>query len=329
MSPLEFTLPLTLSFLLCLGLTKFLIKYYNRHNRFVIDYHKPNNPKVAFPGGISLIASLCLSNFFLYLFTKDIRILAILLVTLIAGIVGIIDDFYILGGKVKPALTILASIPILLFSTYDIYLQFPLFGSTRLSIIYPLLIIISIPVTSNVVNSIDVFNGVLSSFMILASLPLLIALMLKAQFILVTSALILILSCFAFFIYHRYPSKIFPGDSGALALGASFGALAIVGDVEFVGLVALLPAIINSFFFLTSVKDFLEHRQLKKKPVRLNIDYELEALEDRDAPLSLVRMIVAEKPLKEKDIVKRILIISAYSSALAIVTAIIMYTKWV
>ena len=33
----------------------------------------------------------------------------------------------------------------------------------------------------------------------------------------------------AFYKYHKVPSKIFPGDSGALTLGAMYGAIAIVG----------------------------------------------------------------------------------------------------
>ena len=33
----------------------------------------------------------------------------------------------------------------------------------------------------------------------------------------------------AFYKYHKFPSKIFPGDSGALTLGAMYGAIAIVG----------------------------------------------------------------------------------------------------
>jgi len=316
------------SFILCLVLTRCLIYLYTKHNKFVIDYHKPNQTKVPFPGGVSIIASLSLSNFLLFLLTYEKGYLALTFVTLIAGSVGLLDDFIILGGKVKPILTALASLPILLLSTYDYHLKFPLFGSTRLSLIYPILIIIGIAITSNTVNSLDVLNGVVSSFIILASLPLLIALILKENLSIVLSTLILTFTSLAFFIYHRYPSRIFPGDSGTLSLGAYYGALTIIGGVEFVGVIALFPAIMNSFFFLSSVKDFLEHRRLKKRPVRLNSNYELEALEDKDAPLSLVRMIVAERPLKEKEIIKRIFIISAYSASLATITAIIMYGRW-
>lgn len=44
----------------------------------------------------------------------------------------------------------------------------------------------------------------------------------------------------AFYIYHKIPSKIFPGDSGALTLGAFYGTIAIVGGVEIIAAVSFV-----------------------------------------------------------------------------------------
>ena len=79
------------------------------------------------------------------------------------------------------------------------------------------------------------------------------------------ASLSLVFVSLAFYKYHKFPSKIFPGDSGALTLGAMYGAIAIVGEVEVIAAIALGPAIINSFLFLSSMKRIVEHRENKIK----------------------------------------------------------------
>lgn len=104
----------------------------------------------------------------------------------------------------------------------------------------------------------------------------------------------------AFYAYHRYPSRIFPGDSGALALGAAYGALAIIGQAEIVGIVALLPAIFNTFFYLFSVRGFLEHSKVKERPVEVKEGL-LYSSKDAKAPLTLLRLILVEGPMSERE----------------------------
>ncbi len=128
----------------------------------------------------------------------------------------------------------------------------------------------------------------------------------------------------AFYKYHKVPSKIFPGDSGALTLGAMYGAIAIMGDVEIVAAVALLPAIINSFLFLSSVKKIVEHRQIKGKPVDHTEDFKLKATDDKNAPVTLVRLILASGPLSERQVGYTIFRLAIFSGILAIITAFLM-----
>jgi len=103
-------------------------------------------------------------------------------------------------------------------------------------------------ITGNTVNSIDVANGIASGFMVIASLSLSIALFILQNYAIAIASLPLIFVSLAFYKYHKIPSKIFPGDSGALTLGVMYGAIAIVGQVEVIAAIALLPAILNSFF---------------------------------------------------------------------------------
>ncbi len=308
-------------------LTRFLIKVLRRRGWLVEDAHKPNRPLIPRPAGPALIISILIGEAILYYFTYDVRVAALSSALLIAGLIGLVDDAKRLKGYYKPLLLIFASLPILLLGTYVPQPIFPIYGkSVRLFVIYPLLVLAALPVTANTINAIDVFNGVVSSFVLIATIPLLVAFTLQGDWIMLIAALPLLTSTAVFyFFFHRYPSKIFPGDSGTLALGALYGALAICGRAEVVGVVALLPAILNSFFFLSSVKKIVEHREVKERPAKILEDFRLAASPSREAPITLTRMILAKGPLSEVEVARAITILATIAAALAIITAFLTW----
>ena len=312
-------------FIVIIILTPLLIKTLSKRGNLVHDYHKPNKPLVPAPGGPAIFISLILGESIVYLLTGANGALALILVTTIAGVIGILDDVYTLSGVLKPTLLIIASFPILILGTYDFHMEFPLFGEVRLSIIYPILVLLAIPVTANTVNTIDVLNGAVSGFITISSIPLILALAFKGSIDTLLMALPLLSVALGFFIFHRFPSKIFPGDSGSLSLGAIYGAIAIVGGIEIIGIVALLPAILNSFFFLSSVKRLVEGRTIKLRPTNVLSENRLEASRNGSAPITLVRLILADGPLVEKEVVQNILKMAVFSSFLAIVTAVLTW----
>ncbi|MGI0019987.1 MAG: UDP-N-acetylglucosamine-1-phosphate transferase, partial [Nitrososphaera sp.] len=170
-----------------------------------------------------------------------------------------------------------------------------------------------------------VLNGVASGFVIIAMVPLLAAVAIFGSMDIFLAGLPLLLAAVGFYKYHRYPSRIFPGDSGTLLLGTMYGALAVAGRAEIIGIVALLPAVVNSFLFLSSVKRIVEHRQVKARPVTLLDDYRLAASKDAGAPATLVRLIVADGPLGEKEVGHRILRLAIISALMAFATIAIQY----
>jgi UDP-N-acetylglucosamine--dolichyl-phosphate N-acetylglucosaminephosphotransferase len=307
-------------------LTKILIKVLRRFGWLVEDAHKPNRPLIPRPAGPALMVSILVGEAILYYSTHDVRIVALSFTLIIAGLIGLVDDVKRLKGYYKPLLLIFASLPILVLGAYVPQPIFPIYGkSVRLFIVYPLLVLAAIPVTANTINTIDVFNGVVSSFVFIASLPLLAAFALQGDWIMFIATLPLIVSTAVFYLFHRYPSKIFPGDSGTLALGALYGALAICGRAEVVGVIALLPAILNSFFFLSSVRKIIEHREVKERPVKLLQDFKLEASKSREAPVTLTRMILADGPLGEIEVARAITILTIIAALLAFATALLTW----
>ena len=280
---------------------------------------------VARPGGPSLIVGILISGIVLYAFFPKMEIIAILITTSLAFFVGLVDDKKTMGGWFKPLALAATAIPILLLGAYDSDLSFPLFGDVKIPLLYLGVVVIMISITGNTINSIDVLNGVASGFMVIAGSTLTISLIILQNYEVAIASLMLVFVSLAFYKYHKFPSKIFPGDSGALTLGAMYGAIAIVGQVEVVAAIALGPAIINSFLFLSSMKRIVEHREIKAKPVSLTEDFKLKATSDKDASVTLVRLILAGgRPLTEKEIGYVIFRLTIFSGILAIITAFMM-----
>ncbi|WP_299293376.1 glycosyltransferase 4 family protein [Nitrosopumilus sp.] len=314
-------------FVVVLVMTPPLIKFLAKRNMAVKDMNKKENVMVVRPGGISIIAGIIVSEIILYAFLQLNEILAILITTTAAFAIGYVDDRKVMGGWFKPATLAIAAIPIILLGAYDTDLAFPLFGEVQIPALYLALIVLMIPITGNTINSIDVLNGVASGFMVIASFTLTICLIIVQNYEIAVASLPLGFVSLAFYKYHKVPSKIFPGDSGALALGAMYGVIAIVGGVEIIAAVALLPAVINSFLFLSSVKRIVEHREIKGKPVEHTEDFKLKATTDETAPITLVRLILAGGPLSEKQVGFAIFKLAIFSGILAIITAFMMEIK--
>ncbi|HJT09737.1 MAG TPA: UDP-N-acetylglucosamine-1-phosphate transferase, partial [Candidatus Nitrosotalea sp.] len=67
--------------------------------------------------------------------------------------------------------------------------------------------------------------------------------------------------------------------------------------------------------------------QLKSNPVEHTEDFKLKATADKDAPVTLVRLIVANRPMTEKEVGFTIFKLALFSAALAIITAFMMDVK--
>ncbi len=309
------------AFLTVYLMTPPLIKYLHKNNLAVRDIHKKGEVMVVRPGGPSIIAGIIASEIVLYAFLQMNEILAIMITSFLAFLVGYVDDRKTMGGWFKPIGLVIAALPIIFLGAYDSDLAFPLFGEVQIPILYLAIIIFMIVITGNTVNSIDVANGIASGFMIIASFTLSAALLILQNYEIAIASLPLGFISLAFYKYHKIPSKIFPGDSGALTLGAMYGSIAIVGQVEVIAAVALLPAVLNSFLFLASVKKIVDHRELNEKPVELTDDFKLKATNNKRARISLVRLIVANTPLSEKEVGNVIFKLALFSAGLAIITA--------
>jgi UDP-N-acetylmuramyl pentapeptide phosphotransferase/UDP-N-acetylglucosamine-1-phosphate transferase len=297
--------------------------------KVVPDAHKPEKPPVPRPAGPIIMISIAAAEIVLFILTMNVAVFAILITTAIAFFVGYIDDNLVMPGWFKPVALLAAAIPLVLLDVYagEVYgdsLNL-VFGSAYIPLLYIPLILVIIPITGNTINSIDVLNGVASGFLIIAIVPLLVSIAIFGSREVLLAALPLLFATVAFYRYHKFPSRIFPGDSGTLLLGAMYGAVAIAGSSEIIGVIALLPAVMNSFLFLASVKRIVEHREVKARPTTLTNDFKIAATNDSSAPATLVRLIVVDRPLGEREIGYQIFKLALFTSLLAFISIVIQY----
>jgi UDP-GlcNAc:undecaprenyl-phosphate/decaprenyl-phosphate GlcNAc-1-phosphate transferase len=318
-----------ISFFGVLFLTPATIRSLTAKHKVVADAHKPEKPQVPRPAGPVIMISIAAAEIVLFILTMNIAVLAILLTTAIAFLVGYIDDIRVMPGWFKPVALLAAAIPMVVLDIYvgEVYGESLnlIFGRAYIPLLYIPLIFVIIPITGNTINSIDVLNGVASGFLIIASIPLLASIAIFGSYEVFLAALPMLFASIAFYRYHKFPSRIFPGDSGTLLLGTMYGAVAIAGSSEIIGVIALLPAVMNSFLFLASVKRIVEHREVKARPTILTHDFKLAASTDSKAPATLVRLIVVDRPLGEREIGYQIFKLAIFTALLAFASIAIQY----
>ena len=242
-----------LGFLITLFTLPYWIKRAREHHLVGLDVHKLDGREVAELGGLVVVFSIIiaiLSNIAFKVFIYEVKaniifLLAAGLSILIAMVIGLVDD--ILGWKIglrqyqKVILSFLIPLPVMVINAGVSKISIPFFGIVDLGLIYPLLIIpLIIVFCSNSFNMIAGFNGLETGMGILTISTLgylsWYADQTNAGFIAVCTLSALI----AFFLFNKFPSKVFPGDTFTYSIGTIIAIIAIYGNIEKFALIILL-----------------------------------------------------------------------------------------
>ena len=144
-------------------ITRVIVKMFPSWGIVGVDVHKPGKPSIPEMGGTALLVGIsCFVVVTILLDALTYELLAIFLTMMIAGAIGIADDVFKLNKRVKPALCMLAGLPIVLMDTYPKNLVLPFSISFHVPTLYALLVPIALAVTTNSINMFDVMNGVAS-----------------------------------------------------------------------------------------------------------------------------------------------------------------------
>ena len=299
------------------------IKVMPRLGRVGVDVHKPCPVSVAESVGVSMLLSMIIASTPLYILGFPREALAFSLSILVAGLVGLVDDFLVLRAWMKIALGTLPAVPILALGAYVSKPLIPLDDFARLTIVYPLALPIVYTVSTNAFNMYDTHNGV----MLIAASLMLVAMVvggymqythgLQESLLAVILGLIVLGACIGMLYYNMYPARAFNGDVGSFTVGAAIASVAIIGRVEAIALIAGLPVALNGFLKITSI-GFKERRSFRR-PVELE-GWLVKPRISKDSPLSIVVLVTSRTPLSEPEIVVVLTWLVWLSSTLSLIT---------
>lgn len=206
-------------------------------------------------GGVLIIGSLLLYSF-LFLPLGDVRVQCVLLVTVVTGFLGFLDDCAKIkkhnsdgvNGWFKIGLQTLAATVCAIylytcesnmFMSRPGLIMVPFYGFVDIGWLVIPLAILTVIATSNAVNLTDGLDGLASGCMIPASLFFALFAFLgitawqdPGLVTMVAFSLAIISSCLGFLWYNCHPAKVFMGDTGSLALGGALGGLAVCTRME-------------------------------------------------------------------------------------------------
>ena len=236
-------------------------------------------------GGMIILLSILIPAL-LWMKMDSVYTWMIILVTLILGIVGFIDDYikvvkkdksglsgrFKLAGQITVGLALgtvlyfwpdfqefntLSTVPFL----KNVNINYAIFGEALGWLIYIPLVVFVITATSNATNLTDGLDGLASGTSAIAGLILgifayvsgnvnyseyLSIMYLPGSGELTIFCSALVGGCMGFLWYNTHPASVFMGDTGSLALGGAFGAIALMIHKEL-----LLPIVCGIFFFET------------------------------------------------------------------------------
>ncbi|MFA6023181.1 MAG: glycosyltransferase 4 family protein [Candidatus Pacearchaeota archaeon] len=222
------------------------------------DMHKNNDEKVAEAGGIGVILGfllgvliyIAIKTFYFQDSNNLVEIFALLCTILLISFVGMIDD--ILGWKIglgkrtRILFVLFASIPLMVINAGYPEISLPFFGVINFGIFYALIIIpLGMIGASTTFNFLAGYNGLEASQGILILSALAIVSEITGSSWLSLIALCMVASLIAFWIYNKYPSKVFPGDVLTYSVGGMIAIMAILGNYEMFAVFIFIPYIIE------------------------------------------------------------------------------------
>lgn len=228
-----------------------------------IDINKEHKYEVAEMGGIAIVLGLIMgmmvivgSFTFNFLAIKINFVLAALLSILILSIIGIIDDLLDVPQVVKAFLPLVAGIPLIaLKATESTKMIFPFLGEIDFGIFYLVVLIpVGISVAANLTNMLAGFNGLEAGMGIVALIGGIIISYEVKSFEALSLYTVTLGALISFFLFNKYPAKVFPGDVGTLTIGAVIAVGSIIGNFESYAALLLLPHVVD--FFIKAANKF-------------------------------------------------------------------------
>ena len=296
-------------------------------------YDKPKN--VAGSGGIVVIMAfifgvlsyVAIKTFILDANTTTVKIFALLITILIASFIGFTDDIFgwVRGGlsaKLRLLLAFTAAVPLMVINAGYSIIEVPFFRTINMGIIYPVIFIpIGIAGAITTYNFLAGYNGLETGQGILIISGLSIVSFLTGSSWLALIGLCMVASLSAFYIFNKYPAKVFPGDILTYAIGALIAIMAILGNFERIAIFFFIPYIIETILKLRG--------KLKKQSFGIpQKDESLEAPYQKIYGLEHFAILALKKIKKDKKVYEREVVYFIWAlQAIIIILGFIIFRK--
>ncbi len=309
--------------------TRWIVSRLERAGMTGVDVNKRNKPRVAEPGGPAVFMAFFLGvSLVMFLVAWRLRggVPSSLAITLAvsgaAVLVGLFDDLNLAGSRFFKVLAIaIFSLPLVAYRWHDPLLWLPFFGEVNLGFVY-LLVLVPLGVTgaANAINMTAGYNGVEAGIGLVVSFFLVIVAFLDKAWTGLAIFSALAGACLGFLYYNRYPSRVFPGDSGTLFIGTAIACGVIANRLELAGVIAILPA----FYELATTMYWLvpgrmdEGRRLARSP-RIDRNGRIRPpRHPRAWTVSSFYTLLALRPMREPTLVLAYLSLYVVSGVLAV-----------
>lgn len=219
------------------------------------DLNKPNKPFIVEMGGIAVVIGFFAGvgiTLILDGITNEELLYVSLSAILGAAFIGILDDIFELRQRQKAFFPFLLALP--LGAALDSTIHIPFIGEVDFGVLMIVAAPLAVTCAANAGNMLEGFNGLGTGLGIIMSAALVILAFhhnrLDGVYILAP-----LLGCLvAFLWYNRYPSRIFPGDTLMLSMGAAIAIGGMLSALYVQTVVIFLPMIAE--FFLKLRGDF-------------------------------------------------------------------------
>ena len=223
-------------------------------------------------GGIIFILSSLITMVILIILKKvtvSTNLFLVLFVFLSYALIGFIDDYLIIKRKNNIGLTeiqklsLQAIVALIFFYVYmhsgaEAVLEIHTLGITiNMGCFYGIFILFMLVASSNAVNITDGLDGLAGGLAVIAYLAF--ALISWNSFAITGTEdiaifiFVLVGSLIGFLVFNTYPAKVFMGDTGSLALGATLAAIAIITKHEITFIVVMLVFIFETVVCLIQI----------------------------------------------------------------------------
>ena len=318
---LSFVLSIMLGFLIIPFLKK--KKLDQILNRYLEETHKKKSGTPTMGGIIFILPTILIILFLLLLNIIELNysLLIVLFTFLSYSLIGFIDDYLIIIKNNNNGLSESSKFVLQLFVAVIFFYLFMKAGNEpllwihtinlRLDIgwLYGLFILFVLVASSNAVNLTDGLDGLAGGLSIIAFLTFGIIAYdtgwLEGYESVALFCFALVGSILGFLVFNANPAKIFMGDTGSLALGATLGSIAIVTRHE------LLLVLIGIVFVIETLSCIIQRTYYKFTKKRLFL-------------MTPIHHSFEKKGWEEHDIVKLFWIIGLIASLLALTFGVII-----